>query len=328
MTENGELRAFYDSYIVLPHLNTVISDLDWLRLRGRSGGSVPSMIIMGDSGSGKSALLDYYINTHLRNGSRQVLLTRVRPTLLETLKWMNYELGRKNSRAKPCDYGLTDSVIRLLKQSDVELIIIDECQELIQSRRQKERQDVNDRLKFISESTKKPIVWVGLPCSKHLLSDGQWESRAKVVYQLPYFKLSHEASRDSFVKLLDLFDKILPIPSFETLSSPQVGFPLFAASRGEMRALKELIGAALSEALSEGSSSLRLEHFAVAWERFNRQRSVSDENPFEVDMVDDLKVSEIEAHTDFELDSETDTLVQTERIFSDATSLAKLLTKS
>lgn len=326
MGRKEQLKAFYDSYVVSPYLERLIADMDWIRTRGQSGASTPSMIIMGDSGTGKSALLTHYVNQHLSNGSQRVLLTRVRPTLVETLQWMNNKLGGgRNSRAKASDYGLTDVVIRKLKQSSIELIVVDECQELIQNRRQKERQDVNDRLKFISEESNIPIIWVGLPCAEHLLADSQWESRAKIVHQLHYFKLSDKTGRERFIDILERITATLPVPPVEPLSDPNFGFPLFAASRGEMRSIKELIGAALMEAMDERHDSISLEHFAKAWNRFNREVKVN--NPFELPL-DELLVSEIETDTRFELNAEMDALVQQDRVFSTAIPLGLLLSKT
>ncbi len=110
---------FNQSFALFPPFDAILGDLEKLRSKSARAGFTPSMLIFGDTGAGKSALLEHFTKSSQTKAGPKVLRTRVRPSLQETLSWILHDLNphRRNDRfvKKASEIGLTDMVIRELK---------------------------------------------------------------------------------------------------------------------------------------------------------------------------------------------------------------------
>ncbi|MEZ9785433.1 TniB family NTP-binding protein, partial [Vibrio breoganii] len=59
------LSGYHDSFTIYPEIKKVFSGLDWLIKRRKFGAFVPSMLLTGGTGAGKSALIKYYVANNL-----------------------------------------------------------------------------------------------------------------------------------------------------------------------------------------------------------------------------------------------------------------------
>ncbi|MDF2152884.1 TniB family NTP-binding protein [Vibrio sp. CAU 1672] len=308
------LEAYHQSFTVYPNVEKVFAGLDWLIKRRKFGPFVPSMLLTGGTGAGKSALLLNYISNSL--SANEVLTIRVRPTLHETLLWILRELKvYKNNRAKPSDIGLTDHLITCIKRAKLKLLVIEECQELFECTNHNQRQDIRDRLKMLSDICRLPIVFVGLPSAKLILEDSQWHRRIMIKRELPYVKITDENSIDQYLGLLEAMEDSVPIDLETSLTDFDLAMRLLAASSGMLGMLKELIALALESALIQGKSVIHLEDFALSYE----QIFGSDEtNPFSED-INQLVIKQIESYEEYVPDSTTGELKFVGQIFSELT---------
>ncbi len=308
---NLVLSDYHDSFTMYPEVEKVFTGLDWLIRRRKFGSFVPSMLLTGGTGAGKSALINHYIDKNLTDS--EVLITRVRPTLHETLLWMAKNLNAyRNSRAKPSDIGLTDRVIDRLKKVNLKLLVIEECQELFECASHKERQDIRDRLKMISDDCKLPIVFVGIPSAKLILEDSQWQRRIMIKRDLPYVKITDEASIDRYLDLLEAMESSVPIPFEVDLTDVDIAIRLLAASCGMLSHIKELIASAIESALLSGKSAIRLDDFILGYEMIY---GIDETNPFSVE-IDDLAIKQIESYEEYVPDAETGELKFVGQIFN------------
>lgn len=327
------VSEFNESFALFPPFDAILQDLE--RLRGKSvrAGFKPSMLIYGDTGAGKSALLEhFFLSTKLVSGPK-VLRTRVRPSLQETLGWILYDLNprRRNNRfvKQASEIGLTDMVIRELKSSGIGVMIIDECQEFVEIRSRDEKKDISNRLKMISEEASLSIVFVGMPWAVEITKDTQWDSRIRLTREIPYFKVINSDGRSDkeemkrFALCLKAISALMPFEHRPRLELPEFSFPLLSYSRGEMRALKELLADALELALLEKSNEFQKRHLREAVDLTGEEI-----NPFD-EKLSSLKIQTVWQYTRFELDDKTGRRERFDRVFTDFAEVPinKLLSK-
>ncbi|KLV09237.1 transposition protein [Photobacterium aquae] len=305
------LATYHASFTIYPEVEKVFSGLDWLVKRRCFGSFVPSMLLTGGTGSGKSALIKHYISKCL--SENEVLLTRVRPTLKETLLWIVNEIDKyKKYRAKGSVLGLIDYVIRCVKRTELKLLVIEECQELFECTSHKERQEIRDKLKMISDECRLPIVFVGIPSAKLILEDSQWDRRIMVKRELPYFKITDEASIDRYLDLLEAMERAVPLPFDVDLMDVEIAMRLLAASHGMLGMLKELIAVGLESALISNKAAIQLEDFILGYEMIF---GLDEINPFSVD-INELVIKQIESYEEYVPDAETGELKFVGQIFN------------
>lgn len=294
------LAKYHDSFSIYPEVEKVFSGLDWIMRRRKFGSFAPSMLLTAGTGAGKSATVNHYIENNLSKS--EVLITRVRPTLLETLLWMAKELGAyRNSRAKPSDIGLTDRVIKTSKRVGLKLLVIEECQELFERTSHNQRQDIRDRLKMISDECRLPIVFVGLHSAELILEDSQWNRRIMVRRTLPYVKITDEPTIDNYLDVLQALEKTVPLPFNVPLTDVDFAMRLLSASKGVLGEIKELIAAALEVALEHDKHCISEDDFAAVYKKINGS---IDTNPFTVE-IDKLTIEQIASYENYVIDADT-----------------------
>ncbi|HIF9249545.1 TniB family NTP-binding protein [Photobacterium damselae] len=305
------LANYHDSFSIYPEVEKVFSGLDWIMRRRKFGSFAPSMLLTAGTGAGKSATINYYIENNLSRN--EVLITRVRPTLLETLLWMAKELGAyRNSRAKPSDIGLTDRVIETSKRVGLKLLVIEECQELFERTSHNQRQDIRDRLKMISDECRLPIVFVGLHSAELILEDSQWNRRIMVRRTLPYIKITDESAIDNYLDVLEALEKTVPLPFKVPLTDVDFAMRLLSASKGILGEIKELIAAALEVALENNKRCISEDDFAIVYQKIN---GFIDTNPFTVE-IDELTIEQIASYENYVTDADTGELRFVKQAFS------------
>ncbi|HIF9373944.1 TPA: TniB family NTP-binding protein [Photobacterium damselae] len=311
MDRDEVLANYHDSFSIYPEVEKVFSGLDWIMRRRKFGSFAPSMLLTAGTGAGKSATINYYIENNLSRN--EVLITRVRPTLLETLLWMAKELGAyRNSRAKPSDIGLTDRVIETSKRVGLKLLVIEECQELFERTSHNQRQDIRDRLKMISDECRLPIVFVGLHSAELILEDSQWSRRIMVRRTLPYIKITDESAIDNYLDVLEALEKTVPLPFKVPLTDVDFAMRLLSASKGILGEIKELIAAALEVALENNKRCISEDDFATVYQKIN---GFIDTNPFTVE-IDELTIEQIASYENYVTDADTGELRFVKQAFS------------
>lgn len=272
--QKEKLNEFRDVFIEYPIITTVFNDFDRLRLGKGLSGEKPCMLLNGDTGTGKTALIKQYKERHLPqliNGvmNHPVLVSRIpsNPTLESTLAELLKDLGQVGSTERKLRVNgtrLTTSLIKCLKTCGTELIIIDEFQELIEHNQGKKRREIANRLKYINDEAGVSIVLVGMPWAEKIADEPQWSSRLLVRRQLPYFKLSENPKH--FVQLIIGLANRMPFTEKPNLSEQATVFALFSLSKGCFRTLKYFLDDAVLYALMDNAKTLTTRHLVKAFE--------------------------------------------------------------
>ena len=134
-TDADKLKSFIECYVETPLLRIIQDDFDRLRYDKQFAGEPICMLLTGDSGNGKSALIRHYMaqfpEQHGHGFVRKPLLvSRIpsKPTLESTMVELLKDLGQWGSEYRlyrSSAESLTDALIKCLKRCETELIIID-----------------------------------------------------------------------------------------------------------------------------------------------------------------------------------------------------------
>lgn len=313
------LAEFHQSFVVYPDVEKVFEGLDWIVRRSQFGYFVPSMLLTGGTGAGKSTVMENYINN--RVNASDVLTITVRPSLLATLLHICSELRVSPSRrVKPSEDGLFNFLIKQLKQIHLKLLVIEESQHLFETATQLERQKIRDKLKIISDECRLPVVFIGIPTAKLILEDSQWDRRIMIKRELPYIRITSEESLDNYIDFLEGLEQQLPIPASPNLSEMEIAIRLLAMSKGMLGLIKEIVGYALELAFLAEKNQITLGEFIAA---FDAIYGKDVQNPFEI-ALEKLLIPQIIEYEDYIIDASSGDIKFTKQIFKDM-SLADLL---
>jgi len=328
-----KLKSFINIFVEHPILTTIIEDFDRLRYNKKLGGEQLCMLLTGDTGSGKSSVINHYLaKTKIDNTAREamhipVLVSRIpsKPSLDSTITELLKDLGHfgsfhSNHRTRKNAQGLTETLISHLKRCKTELIIINEFQELIEFKSGRNRQEIANRLKYINEEAQIPIVLVGMPWAEHIANEPQWSSRLAIRRKIPYFKLSHNPQ--SFVQFLMGLAKRMPLDVAPDFKNKKLVFALFSASSGCLRKLKTILNEALKLALTEDASTLSNIHLARVYETYG----FDDSNPFNLD-IDELTAREVLRYSNYDTGAACDDEALIATTYTDKLPITQLLKK-
>lgn len=318
-------QQFVDVFVEMPIATTIMADFDRLRYNRNFGGDQQCMLVTGDTGSGKSYLIENYCARVTKSAPRKrlILSSRIpsKPTIDSTIIELLKDIGHFSAtfrKGKSNDQSLTESLIRCLKSSGVELIIVNEFQELIEFKIGKALSEIATRLKYISEEATVPIVLVGMPWSVKIAKEPQWASRLLIRRTLSYFTLSKEP--EEFIRFIKGLAIRMPFDEPPKLDDKHTILGLFAISKGQIRTLKHFMNEAVKQALLQNSQTLSNQHLVEAYHLMFSETS----NPFllSTDQIEGKEVSEV-SHYDSGANNEFDAVIPTK--YTDLLPLSQIL---
>ncbi|MCD9518895.1 TniB family NTP-binding protein [Photobacterium phosphoreum] len=326
--QEQELKAFINVFIESPVATMVMDDFDRLRYNKRLGGEQQCMLLTGDTGSGKSRLIQEYqqrLQPIKHQSSSLVLVSRIpsKPTLSSTIIQLLKDLGHFGStyrKGRSGDQSLTESLIRCVRSQKTELIIINEFQELVEFKSGKALNEIANRLKYISEEAQIPIVLVGMPWAKKIASEPQWASRLMIRRELGYFKLSDDPAH--FIRFIKGLITRMPVSTSAEVKSKVVILALFSVCRGQLRALKRFLDETVKYVMLQNKHELTPHSFAVVFSMYYP----NEINPFK-QSLDEIIGSEVESYSRYDsgADNEFDAIIPTQ--FTDKLTLSQMLKK-
>ncbi|GAL29975.1 putative transposition protein [Vibrio variabilis] len=329
LEQQAKYASFRECFIEYQQISDIYAIFDRLVLNSSFGGEQQSMLLTGDTGSGKSALIDHYVSRRTKPDSRWSVLPVLKTGIpsqiheknmlerfLQDLDSQVSVRARRGLRAA----SLEKSVINHLQRKKVRLIVVNEVQELIEFKDAQDRQAIVNTFKMISEQAKVSFVLVGMPYANLLADEAQWSSRLGWRRSIDYFRLfkrldsSDAAGVDGAIKtksgtyyLADLDGKrhfakfvagLASRMGFEqkpNLTSNDILLPLFATCRGECRALKHFLADALLSSFQESKSTIDKPLLAQTYD-FKFPDVLS--NPFNC-RLEDLEIVELAKQTDY-----------------------------
>jgi len=299
-----QLQNFSNCFITYPAVKEIFKDFDELRLNRNIQSDQQCMLLTGDTGVGKSHLINEYKKRTLASqnygrATMPILISRISSgkgfdaTLTQMLIDLDHFGGYQFSK-RGYKTDLRKKLVDNLIKAQVELLIINEFQELIEFKTGIERQHIANGLKYISEEAKLPIVLVGMPWAEQIAEEPQWSSRLVRRRKLEYFRLQRDL--DIFRKYLISLAQKMPFERPPKLGNKDFTVRLFAACKGENRVLKHLLVESIKISMNKGDSTLEMQHIGEAYDATYLCRNTNDPdikiNPFTLPL-DDVRISEI-----------------------------------
>jgi hypothetical protein len=331
-----QLRRFSDCFVMHPQVQTIFNDFNELRLNRHFQSDQQCMLLTGDTGVGKSHLITHYKKSVLAGqsysrDSMPVLVSRISSgkgldaTLTQIISDLEL-FGSHQRKKRGYATDLTKKLVNSLIRANVELLIINEFQELIEFKTVQERQLIANALKYISEEAKVPIVLVGMPWAEQIAEEPQWSSRLIRRRKLEYFSLQYD--RKYYRQYLMGLAKYMSFDEPPKLEDKHIAVPIFAACKGENRALKHLLLEALKIALIDGDNTLNSEHLSNAYGHlFSCQEGeVVPTNPF-TQPIEKIQISEVIKPSRYNANAMSSEDMLIAREFSAPSTLAQLLCK-
>lgn len=219
---------------------------------------MPNLLLIGDPNQGKTAFLNRF---HDRHGQGYVDkdVEPVKPVILDqapssadekALYVSLLECFHAPYRHSDPKSKLAYQVIHLCRQCRVRLLIIDEFHSLLTGTATKQREVMN-AIKFMCNQLCIPVVGAGTRDAVRILhTDPQHASRFEVV-NLP----SWPAGPD-FQKLVDKFERVLPLRSPSGLRQPVLAKRLHAISEGNLGNICRLLTECSREAIRTGTERI------------------------------------------------------------------------
>lgn len=311
-----QLLQFNDCIVEHTLVKKIFNDFDELRQNRKFQIDQQCMLLTGDTGSGKSHIINHYkkrvqANQNYSRTSIPVLVSRIskgkglEATLIQVLSDLDL-FGSKQRKKRGEKPDLTKNLIEALVKAGVELLIINEFQELIEFKSRQERQYIANELKLISEEAQVPIVLVGMPWAELIAEEPQWSSRLVRKRNLDYFSLKKD--RKYFRRYLMGLAQHMPFETLPLFEDRYTITSLFSACRGQNRALKHLLSEALKLALNF-NEELQNKHLSLAFDKLEllgkeaqkqikkkaakgKDKEVIIDNPFTQNLKD-IDISEV-----------------------------------
>ena len=303
-TQFSQLIDFRNCFVQHAALIQAMSSLNRLKNNQLLGGEQQCMLLLGDTGTGKSKLINEFYSAFpaYREGDvlvKPVLVSRIpsKPDVEKMMIQLLSDLGQFGSEARKGSHretGLAEALVKVLKKCKTQIIIINEFQELIEFKSVEDRQRVANRLKLISEQACIPIVLVGMPWASEISNEPQWASRLMCSIELPYFKIFKQSNRVEFVRFLKGLALRMGFHEPPPLHSDEILFPLFSATRGEVRKIKHILDEVLFLALSQGDNTVHKQHFVDVLDNVFFDK----DNPFKLP-IDDVPLSEVSRYASY-----------------------------
>lgn len=229
------------------------------------GGDTRGLAIIGESGIGKSRILEhiakkYHPERSIEGLKVPVLMVKVpsKPTvkglvelLLHNLGDPLFEKGTENSK--------TTRLLTLLAAAETRLLMLDEFQHFVDQASLKVQHHVADWLKILVDDAHVSLVVAGLPyCTCVIETNPQLKRRFQRTAIMPRFDWSIEEHRIEFCSILDAMQSQLLPFEFPDLSSSDMAFRVYCASGGLIGRVANLLVESITNAIYEDKTKITL----------------------------------------------------------------------
>ncbi|WP_039916588.1 TniB family NTP-binding protein [Cellvibrio mixtus] len=246
MKESSIDRPFIKS----PFLSKIIELFDSLRFKKAHFGAASCFLLTGESGSGKSELAKYYLkNNPVVEQAERTYIPVVHfelksiSTPQEFLRSMLVTIGDPQQGLGARNKGeLYERLVRLIKVTGIELLILDEIQVIIERRSAKVVTGIADLFKDLIKDTQLPIVFMGMPWSTYLIDSNQ-QLRRRIAYRyvIPPYRISQKEYREDYRRLLKLLADAYEISKDIKLEELSMALRFFGATNGNLAITSDLI---------------------------------------------------------------------------------------
>jgi len=291
MTANTSLKAtvtdIRSNFIHFHHVKHLLARLERMYEYQCSNDEADHLMVVGESGVGKSTLLEKYVTKHPPIQHDEftevpVLYVPLGPsptprilasTILQRLGDPKWNMGR--------EIELTARLVFLIKQCRVRVVIIDEANHLVDRGGEKTLHTAADWLKRLVDATRVSYVIAGIPRVRRLLAtNDQLRDRFREVVEIDRFSVATQFTEREFRSVLKVYKGYLrQLPTVDIASGAFAQLMAFATD-GRLRDIRRLLVRAVELAYEQQSPRLTDLVLGEAFRAVIYPGSPDDRNPF------------------------------------------------
>lgn len=269
-----------------PKFTAAIREIARIHHRGRSVGVAESLLLVAQTGSGKTTVLEYYNAKFARTVVAGI--TRIPVLLVETpespsvkdlAEAILHALGDP-AAAKGTTASKTQRIVLFFKECGVELLLLDEFQHFFDGSRVTESKRVSDWLKALINKVGVPVVLAGLPRAIQVVNlNPQLRRRFATPYYMEPFAFTTDPDRLEFRGVLNLLQTRLPNGSID-ISEANIARRFYFASHGLFDYVVKIIDDAASRGGTGPDGMLTMADYARAFKTVVWSAAPDQLNPF------------------------------------------------
>lgn len=292
MVVNERLALVGSLYVKRDVAGEIFGEIDHMRRRAKVLTEPKSLMLIGDTGMGKTTLLKEYLAKNLASLVDNCIVrpvvyvsipvnTTIRGAATELLRVMEvpgYDKGTLVDR--------THLIETQLGVQKVEVVLVDETQHVVEASGSKSLPKVGDFFKDLSKKARVPFVLTGMPATKEVVSQNDQLKRMCRLKNIGPFTAASDDEFMSFRRFLAEVDRQLPFNELARLGDPDMSRLIFAATQGKICHVMTLVREAAMLAIEDGSGMVRMDDLRQA---FNSQLDSVvpiDNNPFDPKYMD------------------------------------------
>lgn len=288
LSDYKHLLRFEEENIPFPPFVEALNVIEEQLALFRNTGIAQHLIVLGESGTGKSTLCKYLVAKYPRAvlPERDVLpVLHIPVPASATIAGVASEILKKLGDPAPTAGTIpakTQRIIALCKGCKVELLLVDEAQHMQDRGRQSTQYHVADWIKRLIDDLEIPTVFLGLPRFEQILQVNE-QLRRRFSRRL-YLALGQTEGISVETECLQLFESLgscLPIPlCYGAFETSEFSRRLHFASDGRVAYIKKLLNSALKRALLQGFDEITPAELETAFAQDIWWEGVGKLNPF------------------------------------------------
>lgn len=269
-----------------PKFTACVREIARIHERGRSAGVSEGMLLVAQTGTGKSTLLEYYAERFPRTIVHGVV--RIRVLLVETPEFPSVKdlaeavLGALGDPAasKGTTAAKTKRIIHFFRECGVELLLLDEFQHFFDGSRVAESLRVSNWLKSLINKAGIPVVLAGLPRAIQVVNiNPQLRRRFAAPHYMEPFNFDTKEEQEEFRGVLSGIQQSLPMGSVD-ISEANMARRFYFASHGLFDYVVKIIDDAASRGGSGDGGCLTMADYARAFQQVVWSAAPVGLNPF------------------------------------------------
>jgi len=258
------LRRFDEEYIPFPPFVAAAKMIEDNLALYRATGIAQHLLILGESGTGKSSLCRWIVQKYPRfslpdRDVLPILYVSIPPaaTIASMVEVILNQLGDPTSMAGTTS-SKTSRLVFLCRACRVELLLLDEAQHIPDRGQTTTHYMVGDWLKSLIDQIAIPTVFLGLPSLQQLLQiNEQLRRRFSRRIRLALGQSDSESIHNECLQLFISLGACLPVPlSSGVYGWDELGMRLFYASDGRVSFIKKLLASALKNSLESQAGEI------------------------------------------------------------------------
>lgn len=270
-----------------PQVQSILSRLDDLMAQDCTNAEPDHLLVLGESGVGKSRLLEHFVSLHPRIESTECTLVPVvyaetpndctpKKLATELLRAMGSPLWNKGNEQE-----LTHQLLVLLKACKTHIVLIDEANHLVERGGVKSHYQLGDWVKLTARQARIPFVLVGTERARDLLVvNEQLRSRFRETIVLHPFSFETSQSTLRARSALKVFHDLLGDVDKLDISTETIARLVIFATHGRLREIRKLLIRWAEIGFRKSKPSLGINDLARAFDEVIFPETPKNRNPF------------------------------------------------